>query len=195
MQDDFGEAVRGAWAARWPRTATEAGRTTRGTIVSRGFYGQQLEHVLSLFEREQVLVLDYHRLFAELEATLNRVAAFINVPAFAELPVEQHERPAPQELVAEPPSASDISELAKLYAPDLEQFARISGIDVSAWPTTRVVTGTLQAAELAGTLADRAQLVRPSRNGRPTATPTATEPGAVPPTVVTGSDSKMLKRP
>ena len=47
---DFAEAIRAASPTRWPRTATEAGKAHRA-FVARGYYGEQLAHVLELFPR------------------------------------------------------------------------------------------------------------------------------------------------
>jgi hypothetical protein len=44
-----------------------------------GRYGQQLEHLYSLFDREQVLLLLYRELREEPRATLDRVFAFLGV--------------------------------------------------------------------------------------------------------------------
>lgn len=60
---------------------------------------------------------------------------------------------------APPPTLEDINRLAELYAPDLELLSRLSGLDVSAWPTRQVVEGRLTAADFADRLARKAGLV------------------------------------
>ena len=159
---DFAESVWTGWAVRWPRNPKEAGKGVEGaTIVSRGFYGQQLRHALGLFPREQFLLLDYHTVFADLPATLDRIATFIGVDPFPEMPTERRVRAAPERLVADPPTGIHIAALARVYDQDLRSFSKLSGIDVSAWPTSRVMAGTLDPDEFAATLAKKARLVTP----------------------------------
>ena len=160
-QLDFGPAIRAFRVSRWPRTPLDARKGPLGSLVGRGFYGEQLEHALGLFARRQFVLLDYHRLFTEPASSLRRIAMLLEVAPFESLPDVRHERAAPERLVAEPPSAADVSELAELYATDLESFAITSGLDVSTWPTTRVLRGSLPASDLAATLAARVGLVPP----------------------------------
>ena len=124
-QPDFSQAVRDGWATRWPRTGVEVRSARRwpGSLVSRGYYHAQLEHVLGLFSR--------------------------------------------QRLGAAPPSAEDVSALAALYAADLAAFAETSGLDVAAWPTARVLAGSIDPGDLAVALADRAKLVPPESQASP----------------------------
>jgi hypothetical protein len=158
----FAEAIRAAWATEWSRTAVNATRRTERTIVSRGFYGQQLEHALTLFEPSQLLVLDYHRVFPELPDHLDRIAEFLGVGRFDEVAMDLHRRPTPRDLVTEPPTGVELAKLAGVYANDLDRFAHVSGLDVSAWPTHRILSGTLDPSELAATLAAKARLIPPS---------------------------------
>lgn len=162
-QPDFSQAVRDGWATRWPRTRVESKGTRKwpGSLVSRGFYHAQLTHALGLFARDQFLLLDHRLVFAELEATLDRIAQFIGVAPFTEMPTPEHERAAPQRLRAAPPSADDVSALAELYATDLAGFAETSGVDVSAWPTVRVLAGSMDPGDFAAALTDRAELLPP----------------------------------
>ena len=161
IEADFGQAITNGWATHWPRTAKEAGKGRGHTLVSRGFYGEQVEHALTLFDRDQFLLLDYHRVFTDLGPTLQRIAAFLGLDPFAELPTEQHVLPAPKDLVADAPTGRDVSALAGLYAADLRRFAELSGFDISRWPTTQVLAGTLDPDELASRLAERAELITP----------------------------------
>jgi hypothetical protein len=75
--------------------AEEPGRIAAGwasfwhyTSLSR--YGEQLERVFRLFPREQVLVLRYRLLIDDPAATLDRICAFLGVPAgvLTEIPRE-----------------------------------------------------------------------------------------------------------
>jgi hypothetical protein len=53
------------------------------------------------------------------------------------------------------PTASDLVSLAHLYAADLAVFGQLSGLDISEWPTTRILAGTLDPEELAAKLATK----------------------------------------
>ena len=60
--------IAAGWASFWHYTGL-------------GKYGAQLQHAFSVFPREQVLVLRYRRLVDEPAATLDRICAFLGVPA------------------------------------------------------------------------------------------------------------------
>ena len=166
-QQDFGAVVQDHWAGRHnrPRDDSHAGAQDR-TIVGRGLYGEQLEHALTLFGRDQFLLLDYHRVFQDLPSALDRILTFLGLDPFPDAPADRRVRAAPRQLVAAAPTADDIASLVTLYAPDLEHFANLSGIDISAWPTSRMAAGTLDPGEFAQTLTDRAQLIAPDSDSR-----------------------------
>jgi len=79
---------------------------------------------------------------AELEVTLDRIAQFIGVAPFTEMPTVEQLRATPQRLRAAPPSAGDVAALAEQFATDLAGYAEPTGLDVSAWPTARVLAGS-----------------------------------------------------
>jgi hypothetical protein len=155
---DFGEAIRIVSPTRWPRTAAEAGRPHQA-FVGRGYYGDQLAHVLELFPADQVLALDYHRLFAELQTSLDQITDLIGVSRFSEPPPLLHQRAQPEQLDASPPREEDVARLVDLYADDLASFSTLSGLDVSAWPTAQVANGSLPPSELAARLAAKVTFV------------------------------------
>ena len=148
----FGEAIRAVSPRRWPRSPAEAGHPTRA-FVGRGYYGEQLIHVLGLFPAEHVLLLDFHQMFTELPASLNRVTDLIGVERFGDVPRQLRERARPLAIDAEPPREEDVSLLVDRYASDLAVFERLSGLGVAAWPTARVLAGSLAPADLARALA------------------------------------------
>ena len=55
----------------------------------------------------------------------------------------------------------DLASLAQLYAGDLAHFRDLSGLDVDAWPTVRILSGRMSPADLAERFAARVE-VRPS---------------------------------
>lgn len=152
---DFNEATRAARTTHWPRTVDEL-NGHKFTFVSRGYYGAQLEAVRELFPAEQVLPLDFGVVFRDLHAGLDRITDFLGLDRFATYPAESARRQKTQRLRASAPSAADVAMLAGLYADDLARFAELSGIDVSTWPTMRLVSGELGAEEFAAKLAERA---------------------------------------
>ena len=100
------------------------------SYVERGFYGAQLERVLQLFPREQLLLLRSEDLKQQPDATLRQVTDFLDV---APLPDLDEARRAN---VAADPSAIDPEDAAYLrgiYREDLQRFAELSGLDVSGW--------------------------------------------------------------
>ena len=48
-------------------------------FVERGRYGQQLDRYLSLFDRNQLLILIYEEVFSDPSKSLNRVCSFLSV--------------------------------------------------------------------------------------------------------------------
>ena len=61
----------------------------------RGFYGRQLEHYFSVFPREQVLVLLYEDLLADVAGTLRKICAFANIDPTFEFDVSVRHNAAP----------------------------------------------------------------------------------------------------
>lgn len=153
----FADAIRDVRPTRWPRTAEEAGKANR-SYVGFGYYGQQLAHVLELFPAEQVLALDFHRLFADVPAALDRITDLLGVHRFSEPPTEFRRRVQQPVFVPVAPTTDDVSMLVELYVDDLAEFARLSGLEISHWPTWQVVHGGLSAADLADQLSAKAGL-------------------------------------
>ncbi len=138
------------------------GRTSRdvrrSAMVVRGLYGAQLERGLSVFDRSQWLLLPFRRFVASPCVVLDEVAEFLEIGPWHNYP-SLRTNPTPRDQDGPPPTAADMIRLAEIYADDLALFNRLSGIDVSDWPTTRIVAGTLDPAELATELALKVGLV------------------------------------
>ena len=149
---DFARTIRAVRPKEWPRTASDVGEPYRA-MVARGYYGQQLAHVLELFPAEQILPLDYHRTFRDLQVALDRITDFLGVSRFPEPPQTMNRRSQPEILDGTPPRARDVMRLVRRYADDLEEFSTLSGIDVSSWPTAQVAAGSMTAEDLAEALA------------------------------------------
>lgn len=102
------------------------------SYVERGFYGAQLERALGLFGRDQLLLLRSEDLKREPEDVLDRVTAFLGLPPFPEPPRRRELNVAAE---ASAPPEADADHLAAVYRDDLTRFAKLSGLDVSGWPT------------------------------------------------------------
>jgi hypothetical protein len=106
------------------------------TYLERGFYGVQVRRALAHFPREQMLFLRSEDLRADHGAVLVRVADFLGIAPFPELP-PRRERSQPVIPDVVPPTEVDRALAAALLAEDLADFSSLTGVDVSAWPTMR----------------------------------------------------------
>ncbi len=123
----FSEAIR-AGRSR----VTEAGGHHRVySYVERGFYAGQLAHALTLFNRDQLLLLRAEDLRRNPDSVLGQVAAHIGV-ARPKGPTSPLEANVGGEKTGRM-SQEDTLYLQALYADDLERFAALSGLDVSGW--------------------------------------------------------------
>ena len=95
------------------------------SYVERGFYGEQIQRLLSLFPREQVLILAADDLRAAPNATLSRVNAFLGAPPPA--PVAQRDVHVGQD-IGGALAPADAAFLRELYAADQEQLEALTGI-------------------------------------------------------------------
>lgn len=125
---DFSNAIR-AERGRLPAGTADDGRR-HYSYVERGFYGAQVERLMSIFPRSQVLMLRQDDLAQHHGETLARVFDFLGL---------EREYVAPDRIfdgAADlPVSAADEAFLANAYAADLERFSALSRLDVSRWPS------------------------------------------------------------
>ena len=115
------------------------------SYVERGFYGAQLERALTMFPREQMLLLRSEDLRANPDGVLAQVCGFLGVQGFdgAVRPREANVGKG-----AETIDHADAAYLRGLYAEDLAAFAELSGLDVTAWlsPLRDAATGAGSSA-------------------------------------------------
>jgi hypothetical protein len=120
-----------AWCVRQGRqrlfAAEPWGWHREFSYVERGFYGEQLEQLFSLFPREQVLVLRAEDLRADPAATLAAARGFLGLP---EAP-----SPAPREVhvgqdidYGSELTADDAAFLRRLYARDQARLRALTGM-------------------------------------------------------------------
>jgi hypothetical protein len=102
------------------------------TYVERGFYGRQVRRLLSQVERERVLFLLSDSLLTETKECLQELSAFLEISAF---PKTEPRRESARGEIAYPSELrpEDRLYLRDLYVPDIADFAKITGLDVSDW--------------------------------------------------------------
>jgi hypothetical protein len=98
------------------------------SYVERGFYGEQVERLLTLFPREQVLVLTAEALQAEPTTTLAQVRAFLGLP-----PAARAVEPRAVHVGRDMDYGSELTDadaafLRDLYARDQDRLAALTGI-------------------------------------------------------------------
>lgn len=120
-----------AWCIREGRqrlfAAEPWGHHREFSYVERGFYGEQVERLLALFPRDQLLFLKSDDLRADPTRPLAQVRAFLGLPRAA--------TPAAREVhvgqdIAYPSKleAADVEHLRRTYARDAERLADLTGI-------------------------------------------------------------------
>ncbi len=97
------------------------------SYVERGFYGEQVERLLGLFDKRQLLVLTSESLRADPGPALAAVRAFLGLPAAPPPPGREvhvgREMAYPSELTPE-----DAAYLRETYAADAERLAALTGV-------------------------------------------------------------------
>ena len=96
-------------------------------------------------------MLEFREVVEDREGVTHRITDFLGLPRFATVPEPRYSNPGAT-VTGEPVSAELVRRLADTFADDLATFSALSGIDVGRWPTSRVLSGDLDAEELAVTL-------------------------------------------
>jgi hypothetical protein len=135
--------------AELPEGVTPQALRNEASAISRGFYAAQLERGFTTYPREQWLLLEFRSMLADLPGTVHRVTDHIGIRRFHEVPPLRQAMAAPETVPGTPPTAADLATLAEVYAADLARFGELSGLDVSGWPTRRILDGDLDPGELA----------------------------------------------
>lgn len=95
------------------------------SYVERGFYGEQIERLFSIFPREQILILTADGLRERPSESLGRVADFLGISQSGA--VEHRDVHVGRE-VGGPLTAEDAAYLRGLYAVDMERLRDLTGI-------------------------------------------------------------------
>jgi hypothetical protein len=144
-----------------PERVPEGARPTRFQHmagIGRGMYGALLQRGFESFPREQWLLIEFRDMLKRFDHHVNATTDHIGLPRFDEVPALKNRYAGAESVTGTAPTGEELARLAELYAEDVALFERLSGLDVSAWPTRRIVEGAMDPAELA---AKFAQKVRP----------------------------------
>jgi hypothetical protein len=93
------------------------------SYVERGFYGEQVERLFSLFPRDQVLILGAETLQSDPASVLGRIADFLGAPAPP--PVKSRRIHVGREFAGL--TAEDVAYLRTLYARDTARLKALTG--------------------------------------------------------------------
>ena len=94
-------------------------------------------------------------MLASFNPSVDRATDHLGLPRFEKHPPLRNRYAGAELVTGTAPTAEDLASLASLYAADLAVFDRLSGLDTSAWPTTRILAGELDPGELAARLATK----------------------------------------
>jgi len=97
------------------------------SYVERGFYGRQLARVLSLFPREQILLLGSDGLKSDPTGTIRSICAFLGIAAPAGEIAAKISRPAADIDYQATLSDSDVIFLQRQYADEMRRFGLLGG--------------------------------------------------------------------
>ncbi|MDB5661610.1 MAG: hypothetical protein JWS10_4225, partial [Cypionkella sp.] len=106
------------------------------SYVERGLYAQQVRRLLDLFPSQQILFLRSSDLGGDPAGTLTRIAEFLEIGPFAPT-LEKRVNirkylPYPSQL-----TVCDIRHLRKIFRPEIDAFATLTGLCVDTWLTCR----------------------------------------------------------
>jgi hypothetical protein len=145
----------------------------RRSLFTRGLYGQQVRRALTVFPREQFLFLEFKEIYSDREHTLDRVTQHLGVEPFSKYPRVVHAAATSQDHTGPAPTVAKVARLVDLYRDDLQEFAELTGLDVSGWSTSRVIAGELSVDDFAEQLARKVGLAPPRRRRKAPKTPGA----------------------
>jgi hypothetical protein len=132
----------------------------QGSPFARGLYGAQLERALVSYPREHWLLVEFRQLLDDPHAVLDLATDHLGLRRFSTYPAMPHRMASPAANPGGRPSAAAIEKLVRRYADDLVLLERLSGLDLSGWPTKQAADGTLGITALRDRLCDRLGLAR-----------------------------------
>ncbi|WP_323793839.1 sulfotransferase [Nocardioides sp.] len=158
LAEDWPEVVERYLDLPVPDEVTPSGFKGSRSIFSRGLYGEQLTRGVGVFAPEQWLVLEFGAMLSDFSGTLDRVTDHLALRRFRRPPPLRHELAGAEQVTGTAPTAAELLRIAERYAADLDVLTGLpiaAGIDVSRWPTRRLLDGDLDPADLAAKYATR----------------------------------------
>lgn len=128
---DFHTAIR-AGRRRLEKSLPNSPAWRTFSYLERGFYSSQVENVLSLFPKKNVLFLTSEQLRKRPKHTLDCITAFLGVSEFKDFSVLNKNMRTPFAYPSQF-NEDDRCYLREIYARDVEKFGLISGLNVSDW--------------------------------------------------------------
>jgi hypothetical protein len=122
---DFLDAVR-AEPERLAKLPAE--KLRKFAYVDRGRYGEQLERALSVFPREQLLILKYEEFRAQQRELVDKVFQFLQLPPIRFRPVEAHDIPYQRQIQQHERNA-----IFEMLREDISKLERLAGWTCSDW--------------------------------------------------------------
>lgn len=108
----------------------EFSRGKEVAYVGRGRYGSQLRSALQVFPRDRIHCILFDDLVGDHRAVLSGVAAFLGIRRFPALrPVRANVGPSASG--GPGPAAREL--ISAALGAEMQEFARLSGLDISAW--------------------------------------------------------------
>jgi arylsulfatase A-like enzyme len=129
----FAQAIR-AGRSRLDSLAPLARERRVYTYIERGLYSGQIRRALTHFPQEQLLFLRSEDLLNDHVATLARIAAFLGIAPFPDTGPKFENMRQNASFPSEP-TEEDRALVAALLGDDLRDFTRLTGLDISRWPT------------------------------------------------------------
>ncbi len=158
LTEDWPEVVERFLDLPLPDEVTPGVHKGSPSIFSRGLYAEQLVRGLERFDASQWLVLEFGAMLADFPGALDRVTDHLGLRRFRRPPPLRHELAGAEQVSGTAPTAAELVRIAERYAADLDLLGRVpiaAGVDVSRWPTRRLLDGDLDPADLAAKYATR----------------------------------------
>jgi hypothetical protein len=131
----FAEAVRDG-RNRVRSEAEVDGLHRHYSYVERGFYAEQLAGILELFPARNVHCEIFEEFFADREAGLQRLAAFLGITPFRAGLADVHAYPAADIEYPSTLTSEDVTYLSGLYRDDIARLETFLGRPIPVWRST-----------------------------------------------------------
>ena len=116
--------------------ASLAGPNSSCNLVKRGFYGIQLQQLLSVFPRNQILLLLLENMEKDPDGVLRKISEFLEISYPPPVVAKLHRNYGDKKRIDKPKlimNETDAKYLRSLYKEDLKLFAKLSRLNISHW--------------------------------------------------------------